>query len=329
MERIRQRGFTLIELLVVMGIIAILAALLLPALQRAREAARRTSCANNLKQLGDGLAMWKNDHNAIPRNHNHIWAAGFGPWGEDRQLSWSVLYPGYLSSAAIYWCPSDSYNPKPEEGVNFGGGVDGGEGYYYSGAGNRSDDPYDFEHLTHIEESHRAYPYKGPYEVCCAKDGTGSSHGNWGTAGRDCLEAFRKKDNMPNTLEGVCQKSGIWTADQAGYIYMGDQAVSMAEKRKSGEMRLAADTDYAGPKSHPGSEPGDDDWASDGDCQDGANFFSGVDRYHYVDGLEENDKHGKDGVNVLYLDWHVDFDGRSWPSPLGILETEDWGKKTD
>lgn len=64
--RCRSKGFTLIELLVVIAIIAVLIALLLPAVQQAREAARRTQCKNNLKQLGLAIFNYESSFSRFP-----------------------------------------------------------------------------------------------------------------------------------------------------------------------------------------------------------------------------------------------------------------------
>lgn len=101
----RRRGFTLIELLVVIAIIAILIALLLPAVQQAREAARRSQCQNNLKQLALALHNYHDTHRVLPPGlvddpNDTSGVDGYG-W------AWGTMILPYIEQAPLY----DKINP--------------------------------------------------------------------------------------------------------------------------------------------------------------------------------------------------------------------------
>ncbi|HVJ86243.1 MAG TPA: DUF1559 domain-containing protein [Caulifigura sp.] len=110
-------GFTLIELLVVIAIIAILIALLLPAVQQAREAARRTQCKNNFKQIGLAIHNYHDAHLVFPTSLHMggnrpgcTWPLGNGAVGQWYRFSWSAMILPQMEMGALYNGFNFSYN---------------------------------------------------------------------------------------------------------------------------------------------------------------------------------------------------------------------------
>ncbi len=154
----KRAGFTLIELLVVIAIIATLVAILLPAVQQAREAARRSGCKNNLKQIGLALHNYHDTYSVLPPGYALSEAGGKNKYNRP-QYGWGVAIMPFLELGAmfdslapnsprglvdvyssksaadqqllqtvisVYQCPTDvAPNPVPQSIVNFGQGAGG------------------------------------------------------------------------------------------------------------------------------------------------------------------------------------------------------------
>ena len=153
MHKLRS-GFTLIELLVVIAIIAILAALLFPVFQSAKEAAKRTTCINNMRQISMGMMMYMIDSDdRLPdrRDLKTSLPGGYHPWtgwpGSDPRSGWAmVVLEPYIKNNDIWLCPSSKGTFEGVEQVE----QEDGEGHtthYWMWRFDRTDFPIPLDNL--------------------------------------------------------------------------------------------------------------------------------------------------------------------------------------